>query len=300
MNKIAVFYNKLSGRKNHNKNIKNIVDVLNELNYQHQLFFLDEIKDLSKKLISIKDQYKLVLLCGGDGTYHSFVNDLVSSDLHSHFHIFLYPLGTVNDTAKYLKIKKGRKYLKKLLSSYEPITYDLYKINDQHFIYTAAVGKFSQASYLAKRKTIRKLGYFAYLMSAFVSLFKKSDIILTIERENKVEKVKTNLLLLMGIPRLARFNYSKKLNITHDDGLLDVFLFKRKTWLSWINIALFVLTGGRIRYNLIKYKINKAIFEIEPNRTWNLDGDSFIFGKRVEVSVTKEKIIVNVLKKDNK
>lgn len=293
---ISVFYNLNSGKTNFHNKLLEIEEVLTSLGFESSFYnYLnldDEINDI---LLKLKDENKYkILLCGGDGTYHYFVNDLMKNNVSDFFELSLFPLGTSNDLASYFKFKKAVKSLKSSIANYTTKAIDVYKLNDEYFIYAAAVGKFSLASYGVKRKHVKRFGYLAYMFAALKDLFKRKKYTYRLKYDGNIINGTASLIVLAGISRVASINFSKKLNILPDDGLINAIIFKRRHFLSWFNIILFYLLKGRSKLGVKKISFNEANLIIDPKDTWNVDGEGINLENELIIKVFSNKIKINV------
>src|SRR5690554_2990468 len=108
---ISVFYNLTSGKANFTKQLSKIENILIELNYTYDFYNYLELKDKIKDVFTIlkKESKRRILICGGDGTYHYFINDLMKYNVNDFFELSLFPLGTSNDLASFYKFSKKLK-----------------------------------------------------------------------------------------------------------------------------------------------------------------------------------------------
>ncbi len=90
--KYIILYNPLSGNKSAKQEVYKLDDILtnNELEYVEMTPDFD-YKSFMKKVRSDER----VVLCGGDGTIHRFINEVDEEDLSKP--VFYFPLGSGND-----------------------------------------------------------------------------------------------------------------------------------------------------------------------------------------------------------
>lgn len=293
---IAVFYNLKSGRGSQSSRISKLTQVLLSEGYEPVFYnYIDEANNIEVILSELKKNFiKRIILAGGDGTFHYFINDLIKYNFNEFFELSLYPLGTSNDFASFFKFKRNNKKFINQLKYYDKKTIDTYKINDTYFIYAAAIGKFSLASYNVKRKTIKLIGFLGYVLAALKDLFKvhkrKYELI---TEDEKYEGI-ANLIVFAGINRIASVKFSKKLGIKPNDGLINAFIFKRKSIFSWLNIIWFYLFSGRVKIGIESVVFKTATLKLKPNSKWNVDGEGASFNNPFKITTIPNSIIVNI------
>ena len=86
--------------------------------------------DTLKKMAAGSD---IILICGGDGTFHSIINSLVKCGIKD-VSLSLFPMGTGNDLARSVGTYKYRadilKFIEKLISSPQTVYLDIFSVND--------------------------------------------------------------------------------------------------------------------------------------------------------------------------
>jgi len=133
----------------------------------------------------------------------------------------------------------------------------------------AAIGCFSDISYIVPRGVKKKFGKLAYYKEAIVQAFHKQNITVEVNVDSKTYKMKTPFLLIMNGKNVGGFPVNSKGN-SHD-GKMEVFITKPG------------LFNGLIHYffHLGVTKISSSSFTIKASDTdmpWCLDGEIGPFG----------------------
>ena len=204
--------------------------------------------------------------------------------------ILYVPCGTVNDFGNYLKLNRKYKKTFELLNT-EPFLIDVGKLNGSFFIYTFAIGQFTNISYgKYNQKFKRILGKIYYYIKGFSEIFNFEEI--------EVENVGNYfIVLVLNAFRIASFRIRKpnKLN----DGLVNVVLFENTTFFNFINLVLFLLFG--ILMDATKYyKCSELHFSTKRKHHFNLDGELGGYDNEFHLEVEKEALLIYIPYKSRK
>ena len=146
--------------------------IKNKLNksFKIDIFSYKDNFDLTHILLS--KRYKNIFLCGGDGSFSSFINLVIKLNLENDLNIGYFPLGTMNDCLKMYgisSINKSIKYIKENCV----VKARLGKCEDIYFTYVVALGAYSDISYRCDHQKKKIFGRFAYYFLALKECFKK-------------------------------------------------------------------------------------------------------------------------------
>lgn len=140
--KFCLIYNKNSAGGRKSKFIKKIYDEI-KINHEIDLFETTSIIEASEIIKNInKNNYKRLILAGGDGSVSFAINELIKNDIkfEDDFAIGYIPAGTANILQAELGMSKNiNKILQTLISDNLEKT-NLVKINDNYFILMAGIG----------------------------------------------------------------------------------------------------------------------------------------------------------------
>lgn len=173
-----ILYNPLSSN---GKSIKSIDKVKELLEKEHKEYKTYDIIEVSKEIDEFASKMKLddaLVLVGGDGTLHRFVNGIKHLDIE--IEVYLFCGGTGNDFGREFKSRKGKlinitKYIKNL---------PLYRINDNEelFINGCGFGVDGDVCLMVNNLENKKKGL-NYLKSSIGLLkrFKRYDLELTVD-----------------------------------------------------------------------------------------------------------------------
>ena len=164
--------------------------------------------------------------------------------------------------------------------------YNLYKVNDNYFIYGLACGMISDASYKAQYKNKKYFGKLAYYFKGLFNIKNSKYLDLSITANNKVINGTYSLLLCLNSKHLAGF----KLKIDSDKKLKLVLIKKTNKLIETINLAMFLFFGQKYKRN-ITY-IDSTHFEITSKQSIAINTDGEYIGSFDKLNI---EIIPNIL-----
>src|SRR5690554_221803 len=218
--------------------------------------------------------------CGRDWS-----SDVCSSDL---------PFGTTNDFANMLGLGKDIDFNLALLKTKHYRLSDVYRLNDEYFIYAAAAGKFTNISYNIDRSHLRKMGSFGYIFNARKDLLKKYDLKIDVKTSKLHIKRKAFLIFIAAGSRVGGFNISKfSKSPKFNDGKIDVRIFTRNHIFSWMKLIWFYIFKGRHFHNDIHIHTDDITIRLDDDAIWNVDGEAGPKGD-INVQVLSKQIEVYV------
>lgn len=216
-----------------------------------------------------KNNYEAIIVAGGDGTFNlvcTCVSKLAKEDCPI---IGYLPTGTVNDAGKNFGAKTPLKRALKILKEQHVIDYDICKANDSYFTYVAAIGQYSDISYITKRNKKKYFGRLSYYRIAIKEAFKKKIVNVEIEVDGKKEKYVTPFVLILNGKNVGGFPINP--HKTCNDGYFDVFLTKPGIFNGLLHYLFF-------KVKTIHIKTNKIFIHTDQDGPWCLDGEKGISG----------------------
>ena len=273
MKKCILICNLKSGKGLKSKDISNIIDILDEHDYETEVYFTKKLGDAKNKVLSLKDT-DLVLSVGGDGTYNEVIGgNYLRKDKILVAHV---PVGTTNDIGHMLGMKRDVVENVKNLLNGKIKQVDIGLMNNRPFIYVAGFGKFINVSYATKSSFKKVFGHLAYLMNGVKDFFRKTKLY---EMEYTIDGVKRtgafSLILISNSTRIAGFSNIYK-DIKLDDDLLEVTLCKINRRTQIMRNVFLIATKGIT--NTPGFECYKAAdieikFKSPPKLHWAIDGE---------------------------
>jgi len=253
-----------------------------------------DLKDAENVLkeISVKD-FDCVIACGGDGTINFVLNQIYGKNVS----LGIIPIGTVNALAKSLSFPKSIKKIVMNIKDKKTKTIDMGLVNNRYFLCFASMGYDAMVTYYVPEKFKDAYGKWAFFVTGIKELFKQKNLNrLRLYTENKNEYREVYSVLLSNTPIYAGVKMFPDAKV--DDGLMDLYLFKKKGIFQTVINALIV---GSVGFNLIKilaktFHIGKSIEHIQANTLRvESDGDFYLQldGEPIKMKLKNTKIELN-------
>ncbi|HPD99973.1 MAG TPA: diacylglycerol kinase family lipid kinase [Bacillota bacterium] len=270
MNKMMLVYNPKSGKQNFEKKLDYVMERFKP--HFHDIFvyateYPNHATDLSE--IACKENYDMLVIVGGDGTFNECVNGLMKHETRPK--IGYIPAGTCCDIGMSLGLSKNIKKSIDIILTGLPVKMDIVKTNDRYSCYVTASGAFIDISYVTDSKLKKKIGYFAYLVKALEEIFTIPKMKMTIHHNDEVYKGVFSLVMIINSKRVAGVNMIYKPSL--DDGLVNVVLYKN---IFPFNFYLYVLAFIFPFWStplVTRFKTERMEIKTESKAKWNIDGE---------------------------
>lgn len=264
--------------------------VLSKKDYDINVYYTREKKDIYNHLMSVKDQYDLVVLAGGDGTMNEACNAISTFDKKPK--IMFFPTGTINDFAASLKLNGNFRTNLKILRNHESRLIDSGKVNDQYFNYICAFGPFTRTSYMTPHKEKRKFGKFAYLKRVFEDIPRLSKSYhLDIEVDGKKISGEFVYAMIVNSNSVAGFRHLFR-DDKLDDGYFNLILVSKANHVAFRNMLEHFVKGSTKKFEddvYIYHKFKKLSVKTDSKIVWTIDGEQGPTGS-VDIKVIKHNL----------
>ncbi|MBR5641883.1 MAG: diacylglycerol kinase family lipid kinase [Firmicutes bacterium] len=276
MTKLLFIINPVAGRKHAGSSMYNVVKRFCDSGYSVTIA-VTQYKGHAKELgfIAANEGFDLVVLTGGDGTLNEVTSGIVESGKHIPFGYL--PAGSTNDFARTLGISTIPLKATEHIIQEIPTKLDMGDFNDgqQHFIYIASFGAFTEVSYSASQSAKNKFGHLAYLYEGIKDMGKVRAYNTTVTTDDgRVYKGRyifgsvTNTRSIAGLITL----YDKKVDL--NDGLFEVMLIKEpKDPIDFSNIILGLTTTVQGNEMFEYFRASEVTFQMPKSAPWTCDGE---------------------------
>lgn len=291
MKKCAVIYNPKSGKQKNMKNFLNVIEkTLNSYQYEANFFKTSKSGDAIDIVISLDDDYSLVIIAGGDGT----LNEGITGNLMREKKLLLasLPIGTTNDVGSMYGYTKNYKRDLELLLNGTIKKVDICSLNSKPFIYVACLGNYVDVSYATPRNLKEKFGRFAYILYGMKRICSKlKQYAIEYEIDGKKREGNFSFLFITNSNRIAGLEHLYK-NVKLNDNMFEVAFCKAKRKRELIKMlpALLSPTVKKVP-SILYYRTNKLTIKLKPKikESWCLDGEEYVTSENIfHFSVEKE------------
>ncbi len=290
MKQCTVIYNPVSGKKQFEQELDYVKSQLHEQGYDVIIEKTSRQKhaiQLAKESCQRRDD--LMVISGGDGTFHECLNGIDQSDYHPK--IGYIPTGTACDVANTLRIPKDVKKALDIIFRGNYVKMDYAKSNKGCFIYVSAIGTYVDISYVTDSKLKKYLGYLAYIITGIKEFFTIPMIKAKIEHDHGFLRGYFSLILVVNSKRVAGFNIVKKPIL--DDGKVDIVLYRYVPLLNNLIYFISFVIGPKFLPGVKKIRTSKAKIYTDHPHKWNMDGEEANSGN-LSLTVKKQQIEVFV------
>lgn len=287
MTKVALINNALNKSRINNDEIKKIKEFFSQNGYVFKVYHTSD--DSRCNDIITNNYADIYIVSGGDGT----LNEAVNSKRHD-LKILYIPSGTVNDFGASLKLNNNISETLNLVKNNNLVKIDTGIVNDKKFNYVLAAGELGKISYLTPHSLKNKLGRFAYVLYALISLkemFKHLEI--EYELGGVKTKVECDFVFITNTNSISSFRKMYR-QVSLSDGYFECLIVKRTNKIKQIYLGLKCLMFGIDKVNskyLTKFKFDKLNVKTQSDVQWIIDGEKGPMGN-IEVEVLKHNLSI--------
>lgn len=271
--KLIFIYNPKSGKGQIRNYLYQIIDIFVKNHYEVTVYPTQAREDAQNRIPDLTDRYDLLVCSGGDGTLDEVVTGMMNSE--KRIPIGYIPAGSTNDFAASLKIPKNMPRAAEIAVTGVEYPCDVGRFNENHFIYVAAFGLFTDVSYQTNQTVKNILGHLAYLLEGAKRLYDIPSYHLKVKVNGKeleddfVYGMVTNSISVGGMKNMTGDN------IRLDDGLFEVTLIKMPTNPVMLNGILSSLLLPKLANteSIYSFKTSHIEFYSENYVPWTLDGE---------------------------
>ena len=291
MKTCAIIYNPISGKKTFESQLTLVESRLQEAGYQVVSHPTKRPKDaISLTKDVCQDHVDLLVIAGGDGTFHECLNGMANADYRPV--IGYIPTGTACDLGTTLKIPKDVNKAMDIILGGELVKMDFTNTNKGSFIYVTAIGTYVDISYVTDSKLKKYLGYLAYLLTGIKEFFTIPMIKTKIEHDKGFLRGYYSLILVVNSKRVAGFNIVN--NPILDDGKVDVVVYRYIPMLNNLLYFISFLLSPKVLPGVTKFRTSKLKIYTDHPHKWNMDGEEANSGNlNIQVQKQALRILIN-------
>lgn len=239
--KVLLIYNPVSGNRVFVNYLDYVIDRFQQKGLQIVPYRMDHQKSLYDILSQIdENEYKKILVAGGDGTINQVVNGLLQCNINLPLSIF--PVGTANDYAQYFNLPKTVEEMTEIALRDNYTYCDVGLVNDKYFINVASLGFLIDISQKTDPRFKNNLGVLAYYLKGIEELPNLKPINVSVMSKEFQFHDEIYFMLIMNGKSAGGFKKIASL-ASMSDGLLDVLIFKKCPIYELMPLMLKVVNG---------------------------------------------------------
>lgn len=286
-----ICYNPRSGKQKVGKNLSYIKEKLAIKYSQIDVYQTTGVGSLTTHLKQYANEYDLLLISGGDGTFNEAITGIIEAD--SKTKIAYIPGGTCNDVGTMLSLPKNIKKAIKLIIEGDSVLMDICQANEKYFAYVFGVGKFIDISYVTPSHLKRRFGRMAYFYYGIKEFVQHINMHAKIETNGQIFDDDYYVILGLNSNHVAGFKIFRKKQIKLNDGNFDLTLIQKKG-VSWPRLFRFMLFGDlAVKYGITTITTNEVKISFQEEIACNTDGE-FAF-KRKDLILKSKKEAINII-----
>ncbi len=208
------------------------------------------------------DEFNCIVACGGDGTINFVLNQIIGKNIS----LGIIPIGTVNALARSLGFPRNIKKVVQNIKEKKAKIIDVGLVNDKYFLCFASIGFDAMVVHYVPDKLKGRFGKTAFAITAFKKLLSQEELNkLTLHLPDRDNPLIAYSILLSNTPIYAGVKMFPEARV--DDGLMDLFIFKKRGILETIKGAMIVASVGFKTFRTIakSIPIGKGIQHIQTN-----------------------------------
>jgi len=264
-NQIIFFINPSSG----NGNYKGIIEAIRQFDTAIDHFLTRSKEETKTFFETIDPKYKVVVICGGDGTINSVLKYAVNSEL-----IFaVLPNGSGNGFARELGYKKDVSFIIDRIKKGHTKDIDVIRVNDNYCCNVAGIGF---DSFIAKQfEENSKRGLLTYVIETIKGFVSYSGVEAVLTMDNATVKGDYFMICFANTRQFGN-NAIIAPKADPQDGLIDVVIVRKfhKGLLPFIALRLLSRKAKNSKY-IQYYKTERIMIETRTS-LFHTDGEPLI------------------------
>ena len=274
MKKLLLIINPVTARLAVTPHMIDIVDIFENGGYDvtvHISKAKGEVRSFVKENGNLFDT---VVCAGGDGTLNETISGVLAI-AEKKPKIGYIPAGTTNDFATSWGIPKKPLDAARAIVETSPMKTDISTFCGRPFVYVAAFGAFTEASYSTPQELKKSLGWAAYILEGFKSIPSIRPWRMKISYDGGEVDGEFLYGMISNTRRVGGFNLKLKDDISLSDGLMELMLVKKPSNSADNGKLISALLAQDFSSEFIVFEHTKNIhFTSTEELPWTVDGES--------------------------
>ncbi len=279
--KLFFIYNPHAGKENIRGKLFGILQEMADAGYALTVYPTRAAQDAVDQIRELPDDYDLVVCSGGDGTLDEVVTGMMQRE-HK-IPIGYIPAGSCNDFARSIQIPGNMQQAAKVAVRGENYAVDVGSFNENHFIYVAAFGIFTDVSYSTKQEVKNAIGHMAYILEGMKRLANVKSYYMKVTSKEMSFEGDFLFGMVTNSKSVGGFKSIIGKNVVFDDGIYEVTFIRRPRTPLELQEILAAVMIEQIDTKYM-YSFRSSVVEAEEPVPWSLDGEFGGEHTKVEIS----------------
>ena len=271
--------------KNH---LLEIVDIMIKAGYDVTVYLTQGQGDAKAKAANDGLTYDRIVCCGGDGTLDEVASGLIAAGVT--VPLGYIPAGSTNDFADSLQLPRRMLRAAQVAVQGYPFPCDMGCFNDSTFVYVAAFGLFTSASYLTPQEVKNVLGHVAYILEGAKDLLDIPSVHMTIEADGSRYEGDFMYGMITNSVSVGGFKGMTGPDVKLDDGLFEGTFIRNPRNALELNDILASLTKRTDESDMIYTFKTDQVHIVSEKTAWTLDGEFGGEHEEVNIRVLRQRI----------
>ena len=280
--KALLLYSHASGHKNFSRHLAKVKAVLSPCFEQLDIVCTLSLAEAARYEMEAAERYDVLLIAGGDGTFNFAVNNLMKTAKAPVLGYLNF--GTIGDVGRNFGIYGGLTRALNIIKEGHVEEFDVGEVNGRFFVYTCAIGRYSDIAYVTPRAEKRRRGRLAYYTMATKQAFQPKLIHYEVEAENKKIEGDSAFVMVLNGRNMGGFLVNPKGKI--NDGKMELFIAEKGPFNG--------LTHYLSRRKLTIVSSGRFLINTSESGPWCLDGEQ---GPEGQILVTNHPKALRIFSK---
>lgn len=269
---IALFYNPVAGGGVFKQNLDTVIHQFQKRGLQVIPLRINNNAEIKTQLGKIQpDKFHTIIAAGGDGTINGVVNAMMQAGVNIPLGIF--PVGTANDVASYLKIPHKIKDYCRVVSDGKLMNLDLGVVNDEYFINVASAGFLTETAHEVDHNLKNVLGKTAYYLKTIEKIPRLQPLQMQLSVDGQSHEMEILMFLILNGGTAGGFQGILPAG-NMSDGKLDLLAIKSVPVPRLAQLLYKFSKGQLLQDNNIYYCQGQSFnINLKPSVTTDLDGE---------------------------
>ncbi|MBR1629359.1 MAG: diacylglycerol kinase family lipid kinase [Lachnospiraceae bacterium] len=269
---VLLIYNPAAGQGRIKAQLSDIVDILIKADCRVEIYSTQSKQDATRKVEEDADRFDRIIASGGDGTLDEVVTGLMRSACE--IPVGYLPAGSANDFASSIGIPHDLIAAARMAVADNLFSCDIGRFNEDFFIYVAAFGLFTEASYATSQELKNAIGYLAYIFEGARELVNISAYELEMDCDGEQVAGEFVLGMVTNATHIGGVEGLIPQKVALDDGYLEITMIAMpKNPIELTEILGYFANINRETKMVFATQAKRIHIRFKKSVPWTLDGE---------------------------